>query len=311
MWIQKYRPIHIKDIILDDYVKDKLSSIVKQNDIRGLILVGGTGVGKSSILECLSHDVYGRNEDEYVIKFNSSIDKNIKSLQETLDMFCKKKVSDISHNKMIIVDDIDYVPQKMQNVFASIMTQYPNSIFVFSCHTLNDIVEIIQSHCTILRIDRLRNEQIYNYLEDLCNKEKCHYTKEALERISFVSQGDLRKAINELQIIGESYNDITIKNINKLCDLPDYDTLQEIINMCIKKDIKNALLKIYELSESGYNGMDILSGMFDVLKDISCQINDDTKIPMMQIIGKTMYTMEKNIDGILQVEKSIIKICSL
>ena len=62
------------------------------------------------------------------------------------------------------------------------------------------IIEPIQSRCAMLRYSRLSNAQVLAKLLDVCDKENVNYTEDGLEAIVFTAQGDMRQALNNLQV---------------------------------------------------------------------------------------------------------------
>lgn len=312
MWADKYNPVHLKDVIVDSNIRRKLNGFVKNKNIPNLIVTGITGIGKSVLLNCLAHDFYGNEFSMYVYQMNSSLEKNIKQLQEIIEMFCKKKlVENQVKKKMFIIDDIDNIPNKIQSIIALMIEKYPNIYFTFTCNNSTDIIEMIQSRCVILHLQRPTKEQLMTHLKLICKREKHKYSNEALERICFISQGDIRLAINNLQVICDGFDEISLENLEKICDTPNIVLLRNIIDMCIGKKKIDALLTVTQLCEDGYYCSDILGGMFDILKSSECTIPDNIKIPFLTIIGKMRYLVSKKIDGILQLERCIIKLCNV
>ena len=52
----------------------------------------------------------------------------------------------------------------------------------------------------MLRYSRLSNPQVLAKLLDVCDKENVNYTEDGLEAIVFTAQGDMRQALNNLQV---------------------------------------------------------------------------------------------------------------
>ena len=50
------------------------------------------------------------------------------------------------------------------------------------------------------RYSRLSNAQVLAKLLDVCDKENVNYTEDGLEAIVFTAQGDMRQALNNLQV---------------------------------------------------------------------------------------------------------------
>lgn len=302
--------MHIKDVLIDQNLRRKLNGFVNNKIVPNLIMSGVAGIGKSTIVDCIAHDVYEKEYSTYVYKLNSSLEKNIKLLQELLENFCKRKLSETqTKKKMFIIDDMDNIPNKLQSVIALMIEKYPNISFAFTCNNSTDIIELIQSRCIMLYLQRPTQEQIINHLERICKHEKYPYSREALEKIYFISQGDVRLSLNQLQVICEGFNEVTLENIDNICDTPNIVVLQNIINLCIDKKITDVIAIVNELCDDGFYCSDILGGMFDILKSNDCKIADEIKIPFLTIIGKSRYLVSEKIDSNIQLNRCIIKLC--
>lgn len=310
MWYEKYKPKCVNDMILDDTIKNKMKKYVNSKIVPNILITGTHGTGKTVLLDCLMREIYGNYKYELTYTINSSIDNNVRSFQDSLELFCKKKILAGIGNKLIVVDDIDNINEKLQNVIASTMENYPTVSFAFSCSSISNVIESIQSRVVILKLYRQSDKTIIPYLKKICSLEKCHYDDDAIIMINFNAQCDIRAALNILQIICNGYGNVTIENINKLCDTPNPIILKNIIKLCINNE-KNKLVKnINSLFQDGYNGSDILSGLFDVVKDPNyTDINDEHKMILLELIGKQRYKISKKIDTLLQLESCVLDIC--
>ena len=72
--------------------------------------------------------------------------------------------------------------------------------FALAANSSEKIIEPIQSRCAMLRYSRLSNPQVLAKLLDVCDKENVNYTEDGLEAIVFTAQGDMRQALNNLQV---------------------------------------------------------------------------------------------------------------
>jgi len=316
MWSNKYHPFHVKHIILDNSIRSKIKNFLPNNTLQNLIISGSSGTGKSTLLDCIARDFYGKEYSSHVHKLNASIEKNIKLLQDDMELFCKRQLHDtcVKKNKLFIIDDVDDIPTKIQNVIASIMVKYQNVNFLFSCCISSNVLDVIQTRCVILRLLKPTDEQLILRLELICNKEHCKYNKEALERICFISHNDIRIAINKIQTLANEYGIVNIENINNICDTPNIIALKNIIKFCIQKQTNSALDVGIALYNDGFNCADILSGIFDILKSTVMTkdlIDEDLKIKFLTITGKMIYKVSKKVDSQLQLEKYIIKLCEV
>ena len=214
-WIEKYRPIDVNSLVLDETVYLKLKKIINEKNMPNIIITGLPGIGKTTTILCLAKSLLGENFDECVLELNASDERGIKSVQDSIEYFCKKKIDSVNvKHKIVLLDEADNMTVKAQQAINNLMENYNTSTrFAFTCNNSCDIIEAIQSRCIILRYSRLKNEQVYNRLNKICTEEKLEYTKEGLDTIVNISQGDLRKAINNLQITFNGYGKITSENV--------------------------------------------------------------------------------------------------
>ena len=90
---EKYRPRKIEELVLDKIILNKINNIIKYKDIPNIIFTGKSGVGKTSTIHCIARSIFSRkNIHDAVLELNASDDRGIKSVQETIINFCKKKV---------------------------------------------------------------------------------------------------------------------------------------------------------------------------------------------------------------------------
>lgn len=313
MFTEKYRPRCINDIIIDTSIKNKLQKFINERNIPNMIFSGTCGIGKSLLTRCIAHDVYGIDTDQYSIYLNASMDKTNNRLQEILDQFCRRSLTPRGElkmtNRMVIFDDIDYIPKKIQTIVASCMEKYINVCFIMTCTDVSEIMDVIQSRSRIFHMIRPDVKSITLHLAKICTREQCKYSQEAIERICFLSQCDIRMTLNILQTLVICLGNVSMINITKVCDVPSVEMVSDIIVDCIQNNISSAINKCIDLINKGYTGSDILASMFDVTKSNIVKLQQIDQISIMYVIGKTMYKISRRIDSQLQLEKCMISMC--
>ena len=314
-WIEKHRPTNIEDIIFTNEMKKIITLLCKHKDIPHLILTGNSGTGKTSTVRCIARRLYGKYyNDDYVIEINASDERGIKII-DNIDSFCKfhhryKKEDQGKYfnKKLIILDEADNLLKKAQSELVKKMDEYQDHIiFAFTCNTSFEIIESIQSRCKILRFEELSTTQIIERLEVVAKLENLSCEKNVLNEIANLSSGDLRTAIKTLQQLAVKYDKITVKNVYSTIDIPPPQTLYNIFDTCIKKNKKDAILKIIEISNNGYGGSDILLGMIHTLKsNLVVNVKEEIKIKFMNCICDSLYNISRGIDSKLQLYACIV-----
>lgn len=305
-WIEKYRPSKLNDIILDDNIYKKIKKIIDDKDMTNLILPGVPGIGKTTTIKCIANELYGKYANEAVLELNASDDRGIKSVQEKIMTFCKKRLDlnekgNYSNHKLIFLDEADNMTNKAQRLINNLMEKYHKTTrFVFTCNSSSDIIEGIQSKCIILRFYRISKEQIIYRLEKICEYEKIKIDKSILGVIADISDGDLRMAINNLQLVHRSCNVIDKDNVYKICSKPQPTTIKNIIDNCIKKDLITAKNNIFELKQIGYNESDIILGLIQMLKTDDT-IDEHIRIKYLDTVCYYAYVISKGLATDIQL----------
>jgi replication factor C subunit 2/4 len=309
-WIEKYRPRTLDEIIINEHTKKKVDTFIEQKNIPNMIITGVPGIGKTSTLKCIANQLYGKYVNEAVLELNASDERGIKTVDELIMNFCKNKLATKCgmKYKMIILDEADNMTEKAQYAINKKMEEYSATTrFAFTCNTSSDIIESIQSRCTIMRYVNLPVSQMVERMTYVCKKEELEYTKEALQEIGSISNGDMRNALNILQSMNNCGVKIYTNNIYLVCDKPQPTIINNIINLCEKKDIKNAFKKINELIESGYMESDIVTGIMNNVQHKE-NMKEDKKIFILRQSAHTAYVMSRSMSSKLHVYALIVKI---
>lgn len=313
-WIEKYRPVKVNDLVLDEVVHKKIKKIVNDRIMPNMIITGVPGVGKTTTILCIARNLLGKYFKEGVLELNASDERGIKTVQESIEYFCKKKLKTDetkSQHKLILLDEADNMTLKAQQYIYNLMDTHINSTrFAFTCNDSTKIIEAIQSRCTILKYVRLSNEQMIHRLKIICEKENVPYEVQGLDAIIAISQGDLRKAINCLQLTFNGYTNINVENVYKLCDKPPAVVLKNIFIACKNKDVRSAFRLVSELTEKGYSSSDISYSMVSALKDLDI-FDEKVKIRYMKEINNACLIIGKGVNTSLQLNGCIASLLML
>jgi len=305
--------------MLDKIVELEINNIIKTKEIPNLIFTGTPGTGKTTTLLCLIHKLYGPYIKDAVLELNASDDRGIQSINTNVINFCnyvlpyKNEDVPYAQHKLVIFDEADNMTDKALPIISMLMDKYYKTTrFVFTCNTSFKIIESIQSRCKILRFKRLSKEQIINKLKDICINEEVKYKKDGLENIAVMSNGDMRLAINMLQLTRDKYDKINLSNVISACDKPSPILIKEIIMDCINNNLVNAIIKTYDLKQKGFSGVDIINNSFNILKLNICEdIKDDIKIKLLYVISAYMADISKTLDTDIQLTSFLIDISNL
>jgi replication factor C subunit 2/4 len=308
-WINKYMPKTIDELIVNKTNFARLKYFIDNKSMPNIIISGESGIGKTATIECIAKNILGDKYKDHIFEFNVLDNRGMKLLFENLIIFCKRKIDLSEGHKIVLLDEADNLPNKMQQLIATIMDKYyHNTRFAFTCNNYSELIESIQSKCTIFKYTRLLDSSIKQKLIEICEIEEIKYTEEGIDLIVHISRGDLRIAINNLYAIYIGFKKINLKNINKICDIPNSNLIINLIEDCKNRNFINAIEKIKEFKSIGYSGNDILMNITLILKKYD-NIDEELRIRYIEELGRTCIKINKGNDTNLQLYSCIARIC--
>lgn len=312
-WMEKYRPNNFEDIILNEQTEKQIKIYFQNRQNSHLIITGLPGIGKTTTVRCIAKKLLGDHFSDGYLELNAAEDRGIRSISNIIPPFCKKIVS-FNEPRIILLDEADNLPSKCQCDINHMIKIFGHKVFfIFTCNDSTKIIEDLQSVCNIFRFQTLSNEQIIKYLSGICDKENIKYDKFGMELLCYVSNGDMRKAINNLQLTAYSYGSITKKNVLQICKIPDPENIREIILMCYRQSPINEIsIKLTEIIDDGYCYMDIVNSFIHVTQKLSLldKINmiERHRLDMIDIMNRCKIDISFGVKSDLQLIAMITRL---
>jgi DNA polymerase III delta prime subunit len=130
----------------------------------------------------------------------------------------------------------------VQNALRNIMETFQsNVIFILTCNSINRIEEAIKSRCVNISFAYPPKEEVYKYLEMICNKELMKYDKEGLDTIIQYNYPSIRNCVvtlQDLKIIDKEVVKENIKPINAI-----FDDMWNLLKQKDWKQLKKLILE--------------------------------------------------------------------
>ena len=207
---------------------------------------------------------------------------------------------------MIIIEEADNITDKTQKLISSNFEKYPNIKFIFTCNNSNDIIECIQSRCNIICFTDIPEKKLIERLNYICECENIETDDKSLLYLLNSSNKDIRKTINNLELVYYTEQQITIDKINKVFNIPSILIYEDLYNSIIDKNVKNICTVVKQLKNDGYYAFDVLIYFINFLIKYEIE-EDDVKIKLINILSKQSYIMSsKSVCNYIQLTGSLL-----
>ncbi|MFX1408809.1 MAG: replication factor C small subunit [Promethearchaeota archaeon] len=314
-WVEKYRPKSFDDIVSQNIAINNIRKFVQTTNMPHMIFAGPAGTGKTSTALIIARTFLKKEEiDTNLLELNASDTVRIDFVRNILKSFVDQNIIKNGTLKFVILDEADNIPSQVQQALRRIIEKASNNVkFILLCNYINRIIDPIISRCAVFRFVNLSKEKIVERLKYISKKEKLaipsEKSQEFFEKLYFISGGDLRKAINTLQmsVALELLDDLDIDEILKISGFLDESTLKFLIEAIKNKDFK----KSRELINSVEN-LDSRNFIRQLLDSLSLLNMDSQNLTSLNsFIGDIDYRISQGADEHIQISAIIAKMIEL
>jgi replication factor C small subunit len=197
MWVEKYKPGSLDEVVGHEGLKSILRKYVEQKDTPHLFFFGKPGTGKTLIAELIAKEILGDTNGNF-IEMNASDDR-------TVDKVRKIVLNGIKHStlngklRIILLDEADGLLISAQEILRRPMEKSYKTRFIITANDVKSIIEAIKSRCMSFEFKGVKKEDIIKRLRFIRDKEQSTIPDREIELIAHNCDGDLRQAITELE----------------------------------------------------------------------------------------------------------------
>ena len=248
-WVEKYRPQNFDEIVSQSIAINNLKDFVKRGNMPHMIFTGPAGTGKTSTALIIAKKML-KGERFYtdLLELNASDTVRMDFVRSVIKDFVNQRmIIEESSLKIVILDEADNIPNQVQQALRRIIEKASNKEkFILMCNYINQIIDPIISRCAVFRFVNLTKEKIVERLKYIVKQENLPIPDNKadifFETLYFISGGDLRKAINTLQmsVALELLDNLDLDEILKISGFVDQKTLEKFIEVVQAKDFKSA-----------------------------------------------------------------------
>lgn len=302
-WTEKYRSKKLDDgIVGHEEIVKRLRVYSKQKNMPNLLFAGPAGVGKTLCAVALGYELFDESYSQNFLELNASDTRGIDVIRGTIKNFAATLPFGKTNFKIIFLDEADALTRDAQNALRRTIENYVRTCrFILSCNYSSKIIEPIQSRCALFRFKPLNEGEITKRLKEVSKKEKLSMDNDAYKALVYVSEGDMRKAINFLQIASTLKGKIDEKTIYKVSARARPEEVKDLIKLGLEGKFEEARKKLDSLLyEYGMSGEDVILQIYREI--INTELDGKKKVDLIDKIGEYNFRLSEGANERIQLE---------
>ncbi len=305
VWVEKYRPTSLRQMVGQETIVPLLRSYAEKRSMPHLLFAGPPGTGKTTAAIALARDLYGEEWRQNFLELNSSDERGIDTVRTTIKGYARTApIGDVGF-KILLLDEADNLTSEAQASLRRLMERYSGSCrFILSCNYSSRIIEPIQSRCAVFRFRAYSTAAVREQLERIAKAEGKKVDVEAYDAILAAANGDLRRAINLLQLTATHTDHVTAKTVQENATIPLRREVEAMLSAALAGDFLGARERLYALfTDRGAAGEEILKAIHSYLPELpESVLPAREKIRLVEYLAEVDFRLAQGAGDRVQLE---------
>lgn len=282
LWTEKYRPKKLNEVIGQEHFVSDARGWVEENNMPNILLYGNPGNGKTGAGLVIGREILGDSFQDNFVEVNASDDRRLENVRTTIKNIAQSGTIGDAPFRIVLLDEMDGMTTDAQNALKRIMERYASNIrFIITCNDRNKIIFALQSRCANYHFKPLSNEAVLEVLTSILKAEEItRFSQDELDSFIYAMNGDMRRAITELQAAKASNS--TLKTQID-AGLNEY---KKLLMKIVNKD-NFALSTIHDFLHNGFTIREICIGLHDAV--IQTELESNVKFKILRTIGESEW----------------------
>tara|TARA_X000001382_G_scaffold130967_1_gene128274 strand:- start:1747 stop:2661 length:915 start_codon:yes stop_codon:yes gene_type:complete len=284
LWTEKYRPKTLRDVKGQEHFVLDAELWIEEKNMPNVLLYGNAGCGKTAAGLALAKTLLGEYAKDNFVEVNASDDRRLEVVRTTIKNVAQSgTIGDVPF-RICLLDEMDGMTTDAQNALKRIMERYSGNIrFIITCNDKSKIIYPLQSRCANYHFKPLSNEVILEVIKEILQKEQVSaFEDDDLSRLIYALDGDLRRAITEIQAAKASGNSLT-KQIES--SLEEYN---KILMLILNKNPNESLKQLHNLIYEGRSVKELCLGLHNAVIN-SKELDNLIKFKLLRTIGESEW----------------------
>ncbi len=301
IWLEKYRPQRLSEVVGQDTIVERLQSYVDRDDLSHMLFAGPAGVGKTTSAIAIARELYGDEWQENFLELNASDERGIDVVRDRVKSFARTSFGGYNY-RIIFLDEADALTSDAQSALRRTMEQFSNNVrFILSCNYSSQIIDPIQSRCAVFRFSPLPDEAIEHQVRIVAETEDIEMTDDGIEALVYVAGGDMRAAINGLQAAAVTGAVVDEEAVFEITSTARPEDIEKMVTLALAGDFTASRSQLDRLlTEEGIAGGDVIDQLHRSVWEFD--LDDESAVRLLDRIGEADYRITEGANERIQLE---------
>jgi len=354
---RKYRPTTFDTVVGQSSITTTLKNAIRNNHVaQAYLFCGPRGVGKTTIArifaktincqnlgedlqpcdECESCKAFNQHRSTNIHELDAASNNTVDNIRSLIDQV--RIPPQLGKYSIYIIDEVHMLSASAFNAFLKTLEEPPpHAIFILATTEKHKIIPTILSRCQIFDFNRIKVEEMVQFLERISQKEGVQYERDALTIIAQKADGAMRDALSIYdQVVSFSDDQITYPKVIENLNVLDFDYYFRLTDAFMEGNHAEALVIFNEILEKGFDAHQFINGLSkhfrDLLitkdektlellevgagirekyKDQSSRASVDFLIRALNVVNQYDVSYRTSMNQRLHVELAMIDLCNL
>jgi DNA polymerase III delta prime subunit len=189
-----------------------------------------------------------------------------------------------------------------QSALRRTMEQFSsNTRFILSCNYSSQIIDPIQSRCTVFRFSPLSDDAVEARTREIADAEGIELTDDGVDALVYAADGDMRAAINALQATSGMSDVVDEDAVYAMTSTARPEEVHEMVQTALDGDFTAARAQLDALlTEKGMAGGDVIDQLHRGVWEF--ELEDERAVRLLDRVGEADYRITEGANERIQLE---------